>query len=118
LGGQGNLFTQPLEMDSMNSHELSHQRKNDFIRLDTRLCEACWKCIEVCPKKVLGKIDMIWHRHAVIRNGAACNGCKKCVWACESGALEYIYVPNSEVARSLIEKPASGNGLSAYNMSK
>jgi 2-oxoglutarate ferredoxin oxidoreductase subunit delta len=67
--------------------------------MDTRRCEACWDCVEACPKQVLGKIDVIWHRHAIIRNAEACNGCKKCVRACESGAIEYIYVPRSQAAR-------------------
>jgi len=118
LGGQGNLPTQSLEMGKMNSRELSHQRKTDFIRLDIQRCEACWNCIEVCPKQVLGKIDLIWHRHAIIRNAEACNGCKKCVRTCENEALEYIYVPKSHVATSGSERPASGNGLSAYNKSR
>ncbi|MGA2503536.1 MAG: 4Fe-4S dicluster domain-containing protein [Anaerolineales bacterium] len=83
----------------MSSHEFSHRRKNNFITMDTRRCEACWDCVEACPKQVLGKIDVIWHRHAIIRNAEACNGCKKCVRACESGAIEYIYVPRSQAAR-------------------
>ena len=65
------------------------------MRLDSRLCQACWKCLEVCPEQVLGKIDMRWHRHIRIRNAEACNGCKKCVRVCDSGALTYIYVPRS-----------------------
>ncbi len=105
-------------MDNMNSHELSRRRKNDFICLDTRRCNACWDCIEACPKQVLGKIDMIWHRHVIIRNMEACNGCKKCVRACKSGAIEYIYVPKSQTARTVCEKPVSDNGLSAYNKSR
>lgn len=88
-------------MDNMNSHELSHKRKTDFIRLDTQHCDACWDCIEVCPRLVLGKIDVIWHRHVIIRNAEACNGCKKCVRACETGAIQYIYMPHlhMEVSR-------------------
>ncbi len=102
----------------MNSHELSHRRKNDFIRLETRRCDACWDCIEACPKQVLGKIDVIWHRHVIIREAEACNGCKKCVCVCESGAIEYIYMPKSHAARSVGERPTSCNGLSAYNKAK
>jgi Fe-S-cluster-containing hydrogenase component 2 len=64
---------------------------------------------------VLGKIDVIWHRHAIVRNAEFCNGCKKCVHVCDSGAIEYIYVPKSKATRSLGERPAVGNGLSAYN---
>jgi Fe-S-cluster-containing hydrogenase component 2 len=79
----------------MKSHEKSHRRQNEFIKLYPRHCEACWDCIEVCPKQALGKIEMGWHRHVIIENPEACNGCKKCVRACEHGALEYIYVPHS-----------------------
>ncbi len=73
----------------------SHQRETKYVRLDTGLCQACWKCLEACPLQVLGKIDMRWHRHTRIRNADACNGCKKCVRACDSGTLTYIYVPPS-----------------------
>ena len=76
-------------------HEHSHQRGTKFVRLETRLCQACWKCLEACPLQVLGKIDIGWHHHIRIRNANACNGCKKCVRACGSGALKYIYVPGS-----------------------
>ena len=102
----------------MKSHESSHQRRTDFIRLDTRRCDACWECIEVCPEQVFGKINMIWHRHAIIRNADACNGCKKCVRACETQALEYIYVPGSRVVGRASERPMSAGSLSAYNKHK
>jgi ferredoxin len=87
-------------MDNMSPHEVSHQRKTNFIRLYPRRCNACWECIEVCPKQVFGKIDVIWHHHAIIKNAEACNGCKKCVNACEYGALEYIFIPHT-----LVEAP-------------
>jgi NAD-dependent dihydropyrimidine dehydrogenase PreA subunit len=77
----------------MKSHEASHSRSTRFIRLDTHRCEACWDCIEVCPKRVFGKIDLFLHRHVTIRNAEACNGCKKCVRVCDSGALTYVYEP-------------------------
>jgi 2-oxoglutarate ferredoxin oxidoreductase subunit delta len=82
----------------MKSRELSHRRKTDFIRLDTGSCDACWDCIEVCPKHVLGKINMLWHRHVIIRNAEACNGCKKCVRTCEKGAIEYTYIAGLQAA--------------------
>jgi Fe-S-cluster-containing hydrogenase component 2 len=83
----------------MNFHESSPRSKNDFIQLNTRRCDGCWECIEACPKQVLGKIDVIWHRHAIIRNAEACNGCKKCVLVCESGAIDYIYMQKSRIVR-------------------
>jgi Fe-S-cluster-containing hydrogenase component 2 len=74
--------------------------------MDTGRCEACWDCMVVCPKQVLGKMDILWLRPAVIRNAEACSGCKKCVQACESGVIEYIHVPKSRAARSEDERPA------------
>jgi ferredoxin len=94
----------------MSPHKESHQRKTAFIRLDSRRCDACWECIAVCPKQVLGKIDVFWHRHVTIRQAEACNGCRKCVRACESGAIEYTYVPESQAARNMDERQASGSG--------
>jgi len=58
-----------------------------FVRLDRKKCEACWRCIEKCPEKVIARIDLPWHRHAVIKNAGDCKGCLRCVNACESGAL-------------------------------
>ena len=82
-----------LDNDGMKSRKVSHSRRTGFIRLDTRRCEACWDCIEVCQKKVFGKIDLFVHRHVTIRDAEACNGCKKCVRVCKSGALVYVYEP-------------------------
>jgi 2-oxoglutarate ferredoxin oxidoreductase subunit delta len=90
--------TQSLNMGNMRSRKIIHQRTTEFIRVDNRSCDACWDCIEACPKQVLGKIDVIWHRHVIIRNAAACNGCKKCVRACERGAIEYTYIAGSQAA--------------------
>jgi len=82
----------------MRALERSHRRETQFVRLEPRLCTACWKCLEVCPKEVLGRIDLGFHRHVRIHAAQACNGCKKCVFVCESGALTYTYVPHSRVA--------------------
>jgi Pyruvate/2-oxoacid:ferredoxin oxidoreductase delta subunit len=57
------------------------------IALDRSCCEACWSCIEVCPKAVLGKVEVMRHRHAVVTKADACDGCGRCVKACASGAL-------------------------------
>jgi 2-oxoglutarate ferredoxin oxidoreductase subunit delta len=92
VGGQ--LLTRPLREEKMSA-EHSHQRETKYVRLETRLCQACWKCLEACPLQVLRKIDIGWHRHIRIRNADACNGCKKCVRACDSGALTYIHMPRS-----------------------
>jgi 2-oxoglutarate ferredoxin oxidoreductase subunit delta len=70
-----------------------HRRKKqvtEFIEINSRSCEACWKCISICPNKVIGKIDLPWHKHARIVNGSNCTGCLKCVNICESKALSKV----------------------------
>ncbi len=58
-----------------------------FVRLDTKKCEACWKCIAACPKQVIGKIDLPWHKHSRFENPDRCRGCLNCVKICAYGAL-------------------------------
>ena len=81
-------------------HAVSHSsgRRKGFcqsqetahIQLDSRKCQACWACVEICPKQVLGKIDLPFHKHAKIVNPEACIGCKKCVKKCEHDAITAI----------------------------
>ncbi|MGV7928736.1 MAG: ferredoxin family protein [Spirochaetota bacterium] len=66
------------------------RKSTRFIRLDARACEACWKCVEACPRAVIGKIDFFFHRHAVIANAGECTGCLKCVKVCEYGAIQGV----------------------------
>jgi Pyruvate/2-oxoacid:ferredoxin oxidoreductase delta subunit len=68
----------------MNKRKRTETR---FVRLDSRRCIACWRCIGKCPEKVIGRINLPWHKHARIKNADNCRGCLKCVNACESGAL-------------------------------
>jgi ferredoxin len=58
-----------------------------YVQIDTKKCQACWKCIESCPKNIIGKVDLSWHKHARINNGDQCMGCLKCLKVCNSGAL-------------------------------
>ncbi len=60
-----------------------------YIELNTRDCQACWKCVETCPNHVLGKAILLRHRHAHVDDAAACKGCKKCVRACPNEAIRY-----------------------------
>ena len=62
-----------------------------YIYINTGLCEACWDCLDVCPKPVLGKLEIGPHRHIHIDDAESCNGCKKCVRACPYHAIEYVY---------------------------
>jgi Pyruvate/2-oxoacid:ferredoxin oxidoreductase delta subunit len=61
-----------------------------FIQLDTRKCGACWKCIDSCPKKNLGKVDLPWHKHALILDADRCTGCLMCTKVCEYGAFSRV----------------------------
>ena len=76
----------------MNFHSsfLRH-RVNKYISINTRLCEACWDCLDVCPKQALGKSGFGPHRHIRIGESENCNGCRKCVLACAHHAIEYVY---------------------------
>lgn len=58
-----------------------------YICLDTYLCQACWKCIEACPSNVIGKIKILFHRHAHIKHPENCKGCLSCTEACPQGAI-------------------------------
>lgn len=67
---------------SGNSHT-----QTKFIQLDTRKCTACWKCLDTCSNNVIGRVNMLWHKHARFANGSYCTGCLKCVKICESNAI-------------------------------
>lgn len=58
-----------------------------FVQLNTSKCKACWKCLHHCPHLVIDKVDLPWHKHALITNPDACSGCLKCVRICEHSAF-------------------------------
>jgi 2-oxoglutarate ferredoxin oxidoreductase subunit delta len=82
-------------MDIMRSPKRNHLEWG-FIWLDTRRCKACWKCLSVCPRKVIGKVAILWHKHVRIANADACLGCLQCVKVCKSGALVGTGRPDRE----------------------
>jgi len=84
----------------MHSTERHHRHETQFVSFDSSRCEACWDCIEACPKGVLGRLDLGFHRHVRLIDAQACNGCKKCVRACKSGALTYTYLPPARASAS------------------
>jgi uncharacterized Fe-S center protein len=66
----------------------SHENINIlYIHPDTKKCKACWKCIEECSGQVIGKVEILWHKHARINKGDQCFGCLTCVEGCDSGAI-------------------------------
>lgn len=60
--------------------------RTPFVKLDTGVCKACWLCIDVCSNQVIGKVDLPWHKHALISRPDACTGCLNCVSICEYNA--------------------------------
>ncbi|PKP27891.1 MAG: hypothetical protein CVU06_00700 [Bacteroidetes bacterium HGW-Bacteroidetes-22] len=61
--------------------------RTTHIHLDTRKCKACWHCLTCCPAGVIGKIDLPWHKHALMINPSLCSGCLMCVASCVNGAF-------------------------------
>ena len=62
-------------------------RSTKYVRVNTRLCNACWKCVEACPEGVLGKIEIIFHKHVRIVHAEKCTGCRNCVKTCPQEAI-------------------------------
>ena len=48
------------------------------IEIQSKRCDVCGKCIDICPKKVLAKTD----NKMEVRNLMACTMCQDCVEAC------------------------------------
>jgi Pyruvate/2-oxoacid:ferredoxin oxidoreductase delta subunit len=64
--------------------------KTKFILLDSKICKACWMCIETCPNGVINKVDFFFHKHSKIIKAENCKGCQKCIKICESKAISLI----------------------------
>ena len=64
-----------------------------YVAMNPSHCVACWECVEQCPKKVIGKIEVLWHKHAAFQDADACIGCKKCIKTCPQGVF---FVPNAD----------------------
>jgi ferredoxin len=58
-----------------------------FVKLNTEKCKACWKCIESCKNRVIGKVDLPWHKHVLLTAPDKCTGCLKCIGVCSNGAF-------------------------------
>ncbi|MBR5644733.1 MAG: ferredoxin family protein [Salinivirgaceae bacterium] len=70
-----------------NREKSRHVQQTAHITIDLHCCQACWKCVNACPKQVLGKIDLPFHKHVKIVNAEKCIGCNKCVKMCEFGVI-------------------------------
>jgi len=61
--------------------------RSPFVNLNTKKCKACWKCLDECPNNVIGRVNLPWHKHALVLESEKCIGCFKCVKACSFGAF-------------------------------
>ena len=66
-----------------------------YVAMNPRRCMACWKCVEKCPKKVIGKTGFLGHRHVIFENADACIGCNKCIKTCPQGVF---FKPDASVS--------------------
>ncbi len=69
-----------------------HHFRTEFIKLNTRICRACWECVENCPKEVFGRIDFLGHRHAKMKNPDKCTGCFICTKVCKFDAITQCHL--------------------------
>jgi 2-oxoglutarate ferredoxin oxidoreductase subunit delta len=76
---------------NMRTNPMRSKRKSTkYIYVDTSKCEACWDCIDECKQDVLGKVDIWFHKHVIIKNAEKCCGCKSCISVCPNGVFEPI----------------------------
>ncbi|MBN2403041.1 MAG: ferredoxin family protein [Spirochaetes bacterium] len=73
------------------------KQQTKYIKINTHKCKACWDCIEECKKGVLGKINLWFHKHIVIKNADECCGCQKCIAVCPNGVFEPVVQINAVV---------------------
>ena len=73
----------------MNANAMRSRRNSTkYVFADTGKCKACWACIDECEHDVLGKINLWFHKHVVIKNAEKCLGCKRCIDVCPNGVFE------------------------------
>ncbi|HVN49378.1 MAG TPA: 4Fe-4S dicluster domain-containing protein [Bacteroidota bacterium] len=73
--------------NNLRSIIFSHKHTlTPFVQLDTKKCKACWTCIENCSQQIINKVDLPWHKHALIVEPDACIGCLNCVNICPYNA--------------------------------
>ena len=58
------------------------------LTFDMARCRACFHCVDVCPKGVLGKIALPFHKHVHIDHPEACIGCLRCQAVCPADVIQ------------------------------
>ena len=75
----------------------SRSKNTKYIQVDTRKCKACWACIDECEYGTLGKVNVWFHKHVVIKDPEKCRGCKRCITLCPKGVFTPVIQIRSAV---------------------
>jgi len=70
-----------------------------FVEFDSHQCQACWSCIDACPKQVIGKVSVLWHKHAALRRAKTASGVSSALRSAE-GARRWTSCSLREPSRS------------------
>lgn len=66
---------------------MKRRESTAYVEMDSRRCMACGKCVAACPKKVIGNVGIMWHKHVAFKSADACIGCNKCIKICPNGVF-------------------------------
>lgn len=67
----------------MNIHNTTN-----YIHIDRARCIGCFQCVDVCPKGVLGKVNLPLHKHVHVDHPDQCVGCFACLSCCPAQAIQ------------------------------
>jgi len=74
-------------------------KSSPYVQIDTKKCKACWECLKVCRTGIISKVDLPWHKHAIIVEPNACTGCLNCMSICQYGAYSTVDKTRQEVEK-------------------
>jgi NAD-dependent dihydropyrimidine dehydrogenase PreA subunit len=77
--------------------DLKHNASR-YVFIVREKCRGCWKCLDVCRQGVIGRINLLFHKHALIVSPDLCRGCCLCVKVCSFQAIVSISC-NTEVVK-------------------
>ena len=65
------------------------------IEIDNTKCKSCYLCVDVCPKKLIKKSDIIGKTGECVvefvDNDNECLACKQCAMVCPDIAIVNVY---------------------------